>query len=194
MSKIKCYFLEETETYRHYLRRFVFTKEGQPKCAGTHGYHNVRVFLKDGEQVLNRDSHPHEDPLWPKKCACGYEFQEDDQWQVFTERLYKRQDNGQITTTEDAPPGAMWYRDYCNRRGPDNHILYVKTPGGLWNVDSRANNCTLPEDNEHRCWVREGTPPNVHVSKNGNTCGAGAGSILCGSYHGFLRHGYLEGC
>jgi hypothetical protein len=41
----------------------------------------------------------------------------------------------------------------------------------------------------HKCWVRHGEPPNHTVDKRGNTCGAGAGSILSGSYHGFLRDG-----
>ena len=32
---------------------------------------------------------------------------------------------------------------------------------------------------------------NVHVDKSGDTCAAGAGSILIGGYHGFLHNGYL---
>lgn len=46
---------------------------------------------------------------------------------------------------------------------------------------------------EHKCWVRHGDPKtgSVHVDKDGVTCGAGAGSILSGSYHGFLHGGYL---
>lgn len=69
--------------------------------------------------------------------------------------------------------------------------LWVQTPGGSWCIDSRASNCTLPYDYEHRCWVRHGDPPVVTVDKHGLTCSAGAGSIQCGSYHGFLQNGRL---
>jgi hypothetical protein len=68
------------------------------------------------------------------------------------------------------------------------------TPGGEWIIDSRASNCTMPEDTEHRCWVRHGEAPDFHVDKNGKTCNAGAGSIKCGSYHGFLQNGFLTDC
>lgn len=73
----------------------------------------------------------------------------------------------------------------------DGPVLSVMTPGGVWRIDSRASNCTMPYDYEHRCWVRHGTPPLVTVDKDGNTCAAGAGSIQCGDYHGFLRDGKL---
>lgn len=93
-----------------------------------------------------------------------------------------------------------------------------------WMVDSRAKNCTSPclhcgvqykdhqsncgnqnpydpqqqhyEDShpEHKCWVRHGTPPDLHVDKNGVTCEAGAGSIAVPGYHGFLHHGKLTDC
>jgi hypothetical protein len=55
----------------------------------------------------------------------------------------------------------------------------------------RASNCTMPNDMLHRCWVRHGNPPMITVDKNGPTCGAGAGSILSGNWHGFLRNGEL---
>jgi hypothetical protein len=102
-------------------------------------------------------------------------------------------------------PGAMWRADWYGRSDGSGLYgwdwdnlreppLHVHTPGGDWNIDSRASNCTLPKDRTHRCWVRTGEPPNVNVSKGGpgaHTCGAGAGSIRAGDYHGFLRNGYL---
>lgn len=70
--------------------------------------------------------------------------------------------------------------------------LTVVCPNGAeWTIDSRASNCTLPYDYEHRCWVRHGDPPNVTVDKNGLTCAAGGGSIQAGDYHGFLQNGVL---
>ena len=46
----------------------------------------------------------------------------------------------------------------------------------------------------HKCWVRHGEPPNVHVDKNGVTCNAGAGSIAYPGFHGFLHNGHIVGC
>jgi hypothetical protein len=70
--------------------------------------------------------------------------------------------------------------------------LMCMTPSNReWNIDGRASNCTMPNERTHRCWVRHGTPPNIHVDKNGNTCQAGAGSIVSGNWHGFLHNGQL---
>lgn len=98
-------------------------------------------------------------------------------------------------------PGAMWIATWLMgdsggrwHPGPDGNILIVETPGGSWNIDSRASNCDRRDDHVHHCWIRHGEPPNITVDKNGDTCGAGAGSIQCGSYHGFLRNGHLEQC
>lgn len=109
-----------------------------------------------------------------------------------------------IYDTEDGKlqPGDM-YLDarlvagvhWCSGRWTncDGQHLFVVLPNGHhWDVDSRANNCTLPDDFTHRCWVREGEPPLVTAGKDGHTCTAGAGSILSGDYHGFLRNGVLE--
>jgi hypothetical protein len=100
-------------------------------------------------------------------------------------------------------PGAMWYvderEDRSNRteENPsytffDGLHLVVRLPNGhVWNIDHRASNCTMKLDYEHRCWIRHGEPPNITVDKNGLTCQAGAGSILAGDWHGFLRNGEL---
>jgi hypothetical protein len=109
--------------------------------------------------------------------------------------MFRRSDNGEMTTLGNAPVGAMWYADWMGIKGPDGHCLVVRLPGGHdWMVDGRCSNCTLPNDNEHQCWVRHGEPPNVTVDKNGLTCGAGAGSIQIPGWHGFLRNGELVTC
>lgn len=138
------------------------------------------------DETVRIDSHEGEG--FPDKCRkCGETFE--GECQLFRKRLYRRQDTEALTTTDDAAPGAMWYGDGY-RTGPDGKSLYVKCPDGhVWFIDGRATNCTRPEDNEHRCWVREGTPPNITAGKEGNTCGAGAGSIQTPDYHGFLRDG-----
>jgi hypothetical protein len=158
---------------------------------------------------------PHDDPRWPTHCGCGYAFTENDQWQVNHRKLYRSGLDGSLHTLRDAPAGAMWdaswYRDHGDQWvGPDGMCLLVKLPNGHdWMVDGQASNCTRDQYVEittaeghkgrqwggrtHWCWVRHGDPRTgeVTVDKNGETCSAGAGSILSGNWHGFLTNGYL---
>lgn len=79
----------------------------------------------------------------------------------------------------------------------DGRVLICRLPDRHdWVIDSRANNCTLPLDDKHWCWVRQGRPEDgsLHITKQGRTCSAGAGSIATPGYHGFLRHGRLVSC
>lgn len=131
-----------------------------------------------------------DDPRWPTHCECGFAFRDSDPHQRWTEMLYRRSDTGALTTLRTAPEGAMWNAPWYPWKGPDGLSLVVRCPGGAeWMIDGRANNCTLPNDDVHRCWIRHGEPPRITVDKNGLTCSAGAGSIQAGSYHGFLRDG-----
>lgn len=213
MSNIKCFMIEPAMQAEMKLRRFTYVGHAEKECPDTRmGSHNAaapfgHAPLKIGISVhgaryweLEVQEPPHDHADWPANCSCGYAFQPKDEWQLFYRALYKRVDGEPgLWSTEDAPAGAMWYdlQDERENRaftGPDGKRLFVKTPGGDWCIDWRASNCTLPLDNEHRCWVRHGVPPEVTVDKNGHTCAAGAGSIVCGHYHGFLRNGYLENC
>jgi hypothetical protein len=86
---------------------------------------------------------------------------------------------------------------FVDRPGKDGRVLICRLPDRTdWVIDSRANNCTLPLDDKHWCWVREGRPEDgtLNIGKGGRTCSAGAGSIATGGYHGFLRHGRLVSC
>jgi hypothetical protein len=159
---------------------------------------------EDWNAFLESIRPPATDPIWPTNCKCGAALVHSDLQerggQMFAHRLQMRSDNGELTTIQEAPPGALWYAwwmrsddsgyswDWTNQTEPP---LMCKTPGGDWNIDSRASNCTMKEDRLHRCWIRHGTPPMITVDKNGFTCGAGAGSILSGNWHGFLRNGKL---
>lgn len=81
--------------------------------------------------------------------------------------------------------GEVW-------KGADGRCLAVILPNGReWMIDAEASNCTRKGDRTHKCWVRHGEPPNITVGKDGETCDAGAGSIMAGDYHGFLRDGVL---
>jgi hypothetical protein len=157
---------------------------------------------------------------WPTKCAaCDYHFLTIDEWQVSTDHIFKRADTGEEFTLRSAPPGAMWDAYWFAKYdgdwvGPDGKSITVRCPNGVeWNIDSRARNCDSPCENcgvayrdhnyekcpgykdakPHKCWIRSGDPPMLTVSKDGApTCGAGAGSIQAGDYHGFLRNGEFD--
>ena len=202
MGRIRCFLLEPTSEESVKLRRYSHQQGGCPQK----GYHDASLFLErlpvqsEHQDLFSREAHSdisHDDSRWPTACACGYTFSEQDEWQYFIERLYRRADTGELLTLKDAPAGAMWYSPWFDQFyiPQDEHVLVVKTPGGDWIIDSQASNCTMPEDHrqeKHHCWVRAGTPPDVTAGKDGPTCAAGAGSIQCGTYHGFLRNGYLE--
>lgn len=208
MTPIRCFVLEPTDTARRALRRYHPSSDTANKCPLPWGYHDAQVSFDEVAVVLGDGGRysiptdgepPHEAWAgWPTHCDCGYEFQNSDEWQLFSERLYRRSDTGELTTLRDAPAGALWRATWFEGRadhcGPDGQAWVCKTPGGDWHIDGRASNCTMPNDNVHRCWVRHGTAPDFHVDKNGNTCAAGAGSIMAGSYHGFLHHGHLTSC
>jgi hypothetical protein len=116
-----------------------------------------------------------------------------------TEPLYRRSDTGELTTLRDAPaarcgtpPGSTMTPLHGRRR----HLARGAHAGR--HVDGRLAREQLhaADDDVHKCWVRHGDPRTgeLHVDKNGVTCSAGAGSILSGSYHGFLHNGYLVEC
>jgi hypothetical protein len=143
-------------------------------------------------------------------CECGHVFDLKRSMGRSAGRYWRRVDTGEVKRrTFEFGTGAMWRADwYTGGKIVDGKQLYgwdwdnqfegplvVMTPGGEWVIDSRASNCGRPDDRTHRCWVRHGEPPNIHVDKNGDTCAAGAGSIVCGNYHGFLHNGFLtDGC
>ena len=204
VTNVPIFFIEPTGSARFSLRRYA-RREDHP-CPN--GYHNAQTYLHDGpdEDRVIGDSHPHDDPRWPTKCEhCDYEFEDADNWQLFSRAIYRRHDDHESQfTLYDAPVGAVWNaywmadsRDEGFFVGPDGRCLMVMLPDRHeWCIDSRARNCTMPDDNTHKCWVRHGKPEDgsLHVDKNGHTCAAGAGSIGTDNYHGFLHHGHLTAC
>lgn len=196
---IPCFLLVPTGRTRRFLRRYANNAD---ECPGGIGYHDAmnEIDVVDGKATITDEIPPGialDDPRWPAKCsACGRPFEDGDVRQLFAKSLYGRGDTGEEMALQDAPPGAMWFAPWMESwcKGPDGRCLVVKTPGGDWMVDSRASNCTMPDDDKHKCWVRHGEAPKVTVDKNGNTCGAGGGSIICGAWHGFLRDGGLVEC
>jgi len=200
------YWLEPTEFIEIGLRRYT-VGQGGFDCA--HGHHQALVIIgkataafdeANGRRYLRQrdDGLATSDPRWPTKCeGCDYVFEPEDKWQHWSDLLYRRTDTGEEMTLRNAPPGACWdawwmpsnWRD----RSPDGIYLMVRLPNRHdWAVDSEASNCTRKGE-KHQCWVRHGDPREcrVTVDKDGDTCAAGAGSILAGDYHGFLQNGIL---
>jgi hypothetical protein len=208
MPRIKCFLLDPNGRTLVSLRRYRSIKNRDECPAGNGSCHNASVPIEEEQTERDKEGHiinglkpmpPRDDPRWPKQCHyCGYAFQESDDWQRDIDTIYRRTDTGEEMTIREAPVGAMWYAPWLDRfhvPQDDKGNLMVKTPGGDWAIDSQSSNCTMKDDRrqeKHHCWIRHGIAPNITVDKQGITCSAGAGSIQCNSYHGFLRSGYLE--
>jgi hypothetical protein len=213
MGAVSVFFIEPTDRERRSLRRYRSSEKAKCSASG-YGYCNAEVPIGEGPAGSSSRSWSTRsealalDSRWPISCACGYEFADDDQWQLFTRHIYRRPDTGEEMTLHDAPVGACWNAFWmaefraarprpCFGIGDDGRSLVVKLPGNHdWMIDERASNCTMPDDHTHKCWVRIGRPEDgtLHVDKNGHTCAAGAGSIMVPGYHGFLHHGHLTDC
>jgi hypothetical protein len=194
-SKIKCLWLEPTEFMQLSLRRYRGMKGGESECqASGVNYHNALVVVesmlpKDPEHpngcgLSEHPDYPRTDPRWPKTCACGYEFKDDDHWQINLHILYGNPEMNGLITIGDAPIGAMWdawwYNDHY--KGQDGKCIVVRTPGGDWIVDGTAR--------DGGRWTRTGTPPNITVKPS---IGIG-GEKGKWAYHGFLTDGHLVEC
>lgn len=193
MSEIRCFWLEPTDRWELSLRRYVVSHDTARQCAASGvGYHHAEAVIGRGTaraapklhdgKPLSGDVFPHDDPRWPARCACGYEFRAADKWQFNARALYRRSDTGELVTIRGAPVGAMWDAHWMGERwrGPDGIALCVRTPGGDWLVDGPSY-----EDGRvqaERGWSRSGTPPHVTVLPS---------IEIPGRYHGFLRDGKL---
>jgi hypothetical protein len=180
----RCFWLEPTARERRYLRRFTWTGDG--KCPNRPDWgHDAQAQIEDAPISQSPDGNvigdmwPHDDPRWPTHCACGYEFKESDQWQLFRQTIYIRQDTGEETTLRDAPVGAMydapWLHTMHRYRCIDGQTLIIKLPdGGEWVIDG--------ESISGGYWERTGKPPVITARP----------SILSSRYHGWLTAGLLS--
>lgn len=112
--------------------------------------------------------------------------------------IYRNIADGTLKEGRDLPVGALWAETHPGyTKGADGLAVMCRLPEGhTWYIDSRASNCTMPTDNDHRCWIRHGTKGDkLTVDKAGATCKAGGGSIdVDGIWHGFLKAGRLVSC
>lgn len=100
---------------------------------------------------------------------------------------------GQALWSQYAPAAdGKPHPSHCEWDDCDGWHLFVCLPTGVMvDLTRRASNCDQKTDRTHRCWVVHQKDDVLHVDKNGRTCGAGAGSILVGEWHGFLHNGHL---
>ena len=197
----QCFMLEVTNHYRRHLRRYVYNRD-QEKCPyiGSHGYHHAMNLLDElvlddpKDENVCGDRYPHDKGPWPTHCPCGYQFQPQDEWQLFVQHLYSRSDTGELIDLREAPAGAMWYANWMIERrtkpepgqtgtyfGPDGHCLVVKTPAGDWMVDGPSTN--------GNGWTRTGVPP--LVTANPSIWVGCPETVPPKGYHGFLQNGTL---
>jgi hypothetical protein len=211
---IQARFIQEIGT-RGYLR--VYWGDNCVNCGGSkaRGYHNTQKLLSISPKKEDwdawgkvKDYKPEQFGSMCDHCPAlvpqntlkyGFDevpavrYNDVPHYQIFHTRNYS-------SASGDPEEGDLylttWYG--CRERGRciygwencDGQHLFAIVPGGdIWDIHSRASNCTMPQDNKHRCWVLHGTPPNVTVDKNGLTCAAGAGSIQTRNWHGFLQNG-----
>lgn len=168
---------------------------------GSGGCHRaISVYAKGdpGQPSEELPWAPWDDPaIWPKACEyCGAAVPEGKGPTSGSKQPIWSSGQGR------PQPGDMWWEPghfkhpfhWDNETDPRGHLMVICPNGIQWDIDSRARNCTMKEDRTHRCWVRQGEPPNITVGKGGFTCSAGAGSIQAGDYHGFLRNGEFVSC
>jgi hypothetical protein len=189
--QITCFMAEPTGNVRRFLRRYslrngTFTSDVCQKMPGKYSYHNAQNFLDEVPDKNDPSGNlwPHDDPRWPKQCGCGYEFMDEDDWQLFQDHVYYRKDTGARFALRDAEPGTMWNAEWFIRNGtglmgPDGLSLVVKTPEGDWHIDG-------PSDTGG-CWTRTGVPPKITARPS-----IGIGKPF--RYHAFLTDGVLVDC
>jgi hypothetical protein len=202
---IECTSIDKDDGYAH--TKYLDTC---PNSYGANhpGIHNAYTPIGDKPDLENfrvfgeKTDYPTE--MWPTRCAdCGAPIPEPSSKltqvgekgfyvvrQVFSSRLYDNQSGepepGDIFRMHYHDPKDCCYWDNCD----GTHLFGVLPTGYQWDMDSRASNCTLPNERAHRCWTKTGSPEagTLDVGKGGHTCAAGAGSIDAPGWHGFLRN------
>ena len=184
-----CVLLVETDRASMSLRRYT-TDRAKPCTAGF--YHEAKTLIglasltidAEGNWYVNMPQPPHTDPRWPVQCACGYGFADEDNWQLSSSRLYKRQDTGAELTLDEAEPGmlweAPWYVD-TGWHGDDGRSYVMRLPGGgEWAIDAVSTSGGR--------WQRTGEAPRFTVRPSILSYG----SATRKRYHGFLTDGVLS--
>jgi len=195
MAELQCRLIEPVG----WRARIIALWDGE--CSNGGKLHSGRVVVDEiGDPAANPEcggmlQKYADDPRWAMQCGrCGADAPADVKrsfgWRRFYDTTSGKPEPGDmfwVPCTSITTEWGCFHWDNCEGQ----HLHVVLPNGDEWDVDGRASNCTMPDDKTHRCWVREGDPPNVTAGKSGHTCSAGAGSIASGGWHGFLRDGKL---
>ncbi|HET8627443.1 MAG TPA: hypothetical protein VFL91_08485 [Thermomicrobiales bacterium] len=181
----RCFLLEPTDRVARALRRY---HSGDGWTCDT-GWHEAQTRIEDGTLIVDECGlhrtepldWPRDDPRWPTHCACGYEFTQDDVWQLFYNALYRDPRDGREYALRDAPAGAMvemsWLADVWH--GADGRCYGVILPDRReWVIDGPARDGSARGPG----WIRTGEPPALTARP----------SILTPQYHGWLTDGVLS--
>lgn len=179
-SRVRCFMLTPTDQVAVSLRRFASPRDGAPRCGRqaprypgaevlTYEAHDVEIEIERRAGTLERSidgDHTQrtiavDDPRWPTRCACGFEFTAEHMKQESHTRLHRRSDTGELVTRGDAPAGAMYLSETFGDVGEYNRhrageSLVVKTPAGEWMLDGPASNGPG--------WNRTGELPDIVVT------------------------------
>lgn len=219
-KEIPLRYLPEVGT-RAWLR--IYWGEDCPSQFGSGGVgcHNAQHHILDSDKLeawdLGGDMAAYPAEMWPTVCDhCGAAVPTGELSQVakgasygnrhiLRKRLYETPEGTPIIEGEMQPGDcfyATWLHDndrcfyWTDCTTP--HLTVILPPDHHpWDTSGRANNCTKPNDDRHRCWVVHGDPSKgeiVTVDKNGVTCEAGAGSIATPHYHAMLQGSVLRQC
>jgi hypothetical protein len=215
LHRLPARFVQKVKTYA-YWRLYWDARPRGDKGGSCEYYHGALNYLDVGPLGDHKFADHRKEilPEWPTHCDdCGALAPATANKQILYRDVYN-------TASGFPEPGDLYYDDLCQRlKDRDDepghchqthkpwtncdgtHLIGVLPTGRHWDIDSRCNNCGLPEDTLHRCWARHGKPElgqPVHVDKNGLTCSAGGGSIdVKGenqAWHGFLHNGIWMQC
>lgn len=154
---------------------------------------------------------------WWKKTADMTSFEDG-----ISSPIYENVATGARVSGRELPYGACYLDENPHCEGWDGVSVVVVVPTTRyvgkrihWYVDGIASNCDVAcascgvqyKDHghehayvssraHHRCWVRHGGfgDTKLQIDKDGDTCGAGGGSIATEGWHGFLHAGVLYRC
>lgn len=194
----RCFLVKNSDESVLSLRRYKSRdySNGPPasECSASgYGWHTASVVIGRAPTLWDTTIHPGKtflsivplepwliDYRWPARCACGYEFTEDDsrivdQEPIDQEPIFVALDGRAGEWTQATLPiGAMWECrwGWDSWIGPDGKGWMVKLPPGskydVWIIDSVATGGGR--------WTRTGIPPDLVVTP----------SIASPRYHGFL--------
>jgi hypothetical protein len=188
MKGIPLFIAEPTGRCRLVLRRFCYGRKGHSHDASAVIGEDEPVTQcgPDGVKPVTDGRIPHDDPRWPRSCACGEPFSDSDEWQVNELDWYEGGGHRFCwgIGSWNGPPGAMVkadWRDVPESR-PPSYIVFLPN-GAYWCTNDRASG---PDGTIGPYWDVTGTAPDITVSPSIDDRDPAR------PWHGWIRSGMLE--